>query len=71
MLHWHVQPAYSRDSLQQMFQLPAHSTGTSTSQEEAQFWQQLPATLAAAQDARRNAGYNSSGTQPAAAGRDR
>ena len=52
------------DNLPQMLQLSTHITGASTSQEEAQFWQQLPATLAAAQDARRNAA-DSSSKQPA------
>jgi hypothetical protein len=63
VLHWRVQPAYSgqfaADGL-----LPAHST-VEPLQEEAQFWQQLPATLAAAQNMRRSAGDNSSSDQPA------
>jgi hypothetical protein len=59
-----VYDQHIQDKLQQVLQLPTHSTSASTSQEEAQFWQQLPATLAAAQDARRNAA-DSSSKQPA------
>jgi hypothetical protein len=57
-----IQPIYARLPAAKL-QLPAHIT-VETLQEETQFWQQLPATLAAAQDARRNAAESSNGDQP-------